>query len=176
MTKDEYQRSIASISKEIQREISAEKIPCDIPTMDEPDKTDWQFRICASGALNGTDVSSIRALDGVQALKDSEVHYYRPMTSHYKWLRAIVIFAKRVIRKLVRFIGEPMVAEINQNRVYTVVTLESMQAEIVDLDLRMKELGELKQQCHELQKQMAELKRENEKLRKKLLGDSRIKI
>ena len=173
MLKDDYKKTIASISAEIQQEIASENIPCDIPVMDEPDKVNWQFKVMP---LDIAGASSVRSQDGIEALKNSEVHYYRPMTSYYRSIQAVVIFAKRVIRKLVRFIGEPMVEEINQNRVYTVATLESMQAEIVDLDHRLEKMQELNKQCNELRGQIEDLRKENKQLRKKLNGAGRIKV
>ncbi len=172
MLKDDYHKTIALISAEIQKEITSENIHCDIPLMDEPDKINWQFKI---RPLDIEDASSIRSQDEIQILKNSEVHYYRPMTSYFRFVQPIVIFVKRVIRKLVRFIGEPMVLEINQNRLYAVAAMESMQTEIIDLDQRMEKFQDLIKQYNDLYGQIENLRKENMYLRKRLLGANGIK-
>lgn len=46
-------------------------------------------------------------------LKSQEIHFYRELSSYHSSIAKPVIFIKRIIRKLVRFLLEPVVGEIN---------------------------------------------------------------
>ena len=47
-------------------------------------------------------------------LRNTEINYYRKLHSSNKIFAPLVIFVKRILRKLFKFIGVPMVDEINE--------------------------------------------------------------
>ena len=90
----------------------------------------------------------------MEALRTMEVHYYRELTSYYKPIGGIVIFLKRVIRKLARFIGEPMADELNEYHRRIVAAFE--------------EQLEVNQLVYELRDRVDRLTEENRLLRSEL--------
>lgn len=55
-----------------------------------------------------------------------QIHYYRPIYSCRKWIGDWIIFGKKVARKLLRFLIEPMVEEQNKFNSATVRTLNDI--------------------------------------------------
>lgn len=87
----------------------------------------------------------------IAVLSQSQVHFYRDLASYHKSIAKPVIFFKRLIRKAVRFLIEPIVDEINQERAVTVSALsilhQSMLQQETSVPIAMlKELEQLKQE------------------------------
>lgn len=127
-----YSDYIAKIAREIDAELKNEPSTYEIPEFPDPP---LGFSAETSGIavpqhLNGVgnDMTHLQLSMGhVQCLKNGQVLLYRDLTSYHKSLQKIVIFCKRVIRKLVRFVLEPIVAEVNQNRMVTAAAIEELQ-------------------------------------------------
>lgn len=93
----------------------------------------------------------------VQKLRNSEIHFYRELNSYYAPIRAMVVFVKRVIRKLVRFIVEPIVEECNQNRIYTADAFDTIQAYLFDQE-HLSSYGEIvEEELYNLQSKIVRL-------------------
>lgn len=65
-----------------------------------------------------------------QDLRDAntlcQIHYYRPIYSCRKWIGGCIVFGKKVARKLLKFLIEPIVEEQNQFNAATVRTLNDI--------------------------------------------------
>ena len=72
-------------------------------------------------------------------LKKKEIHYYRELTSKRKAFAPIVIFIKRVIRKMFSFIGMPLVSEINEYHRYLA---DILQKDISAIHLRLEAMSQ----------------------------------
>lgn len=55
-----------------------------------------------------------------------QIHYYRPIYSCRKWIGSGIVFGKKVARKLLKFLIEPVVEEQNQFNSATVRTLNDI--------------------------------------------------
>ncbi len=60
----------------------------------------------------------------LETLKKREIHYDRDLKTHHKAMTLVVIFIKRVIRKLGRFLIEPIVGEINNYHLHVIRALD----------------------------------------------------
>lgn len=69
----------------------------------------------------------------IDAIRASQIRYYRDLTSYRPQFKGIVIFVKRVIRKLVRFIGEPMAGDAMYTKMMTENALDTVYEELVAL-------------------------------------------
>lgn len=56
----------------------------------------------------------------------SQTHYYRPIYSCRKWIGGFIVFGKKVARKLLKFLIEPVVEEQNQFNSAVVRTLNDI--------------------------------------------------
>lgn len=124
----DYSEYIAQIGLEIEAE---EDTTEDIPQFPDPPINFPDMRAKPDKAppvpVNHGTVHLEGLVDGVRLLESQQVLFYREITSYHKRIEKIVIFFKRVIRKLVRFLLEPMAAEIEQNRQTTVRALRETQ-------------------------------------------------
>ena len=50
----------------------------------------------------------------IELLKQTKISYYRESTSHNKIFSLVIIFGKRIIRKLLKFIIQPLIDDINE--------------------------------------------------------------
>lgn len=106
---------VQKIMEEIKAEIAAKGLANDIPAFE-----DTVSLGCGSNA--SVDLSALKR--ELAYLRQHEVHYYRDITSYHPWLTPIVRFVKRVIRKLCKFLGEPMVEEVNEYHRHVAKTIE----------------------------------------------------
>lgn len=90
-------RNTASIKmiQNIKQQVCEQREKCDVP------------------ALGDNVAASFKG--ELEHLKCDQIHYDRELKSKSKSLRKIVIFIKRIIRKLNRFLLEPIVGEINNH-------------------------------------------------------------
>lgn len=95
---------IESIIKEIKDEIRKGNIINDIPSFDD---------IISGTSALGKKYQLSYMKKELEGLEFYEVRYYRALTSYNKKFAKPVVFIKRVIRKLLRFLCEPIVNEIN---------------------------------------------------------------
>ena len=106
---------VQRIMEEIKAEIAAKGLANDIPAFEDT--------LSPSDGFNASvDLSALKR--ELEYLRRHEVHYYRDITSYHPWLTPIVRFVKRVIRKLCKFLGEPMVDEINDYHKHITSALE----------------------------------------------------
>lgn len=94
---------VKKIMEEIKAEIREKGLINDIP----------QFSAVSMLSNYGSNYDS-RLQKEIKYLSSKRINYDRELTSHKSTFKRIVIFTKRVIRKLFRFIGAPMVDEINE--------------------------------------------------------------
>lgn len=149
-----YSDYIAKIAQEIDAEVRNSEPSDEIPAFPEPQ---IRFPADTSGmevhVLDGVgnDLSHLNAsVAHTQSLKNGEVLLVHELTSYYKCVRTIVIICKRVIRKMVRFVIEPIVMEINQNRMTTVAALDELQRHMMgNVDALNAAIGEINALKHE---------------------------
>ncbi len=75
---------------------------------------------------------------------DPQIHYFFPLTSHFKGISKVVVFFKRAIRKSLRFLLVPIVDEqsmFNQNMADEINRLNQViayqESRITDLESRL---------------------------------------
>lgn len=112
---------------EIKEEIAAKGLENNIPSFED-------VIFGKPVATNSLNLYAIKK--EIDNLRNNEVHYYRELTSSRKTLSPIIIFIKRVIRKLCRFLGEPTVKEINEYHHYVIKTLEQIISALEQLDFK----------------------------------------
>lgn len=106
---------VQKIMEEIKAEIAAKGLVNDIPAFEDTISL-------GDGPNASVDLSALKR--ELEYLRRHEVHYYRDITSYHPWLTPIVRFIKRVIRKLCKFLGEPMVEEVNEYHRHVAKTIE----------------------------------------------------
>lgn len=113
---------VEEITQELKDEIYTDGLVCDIPVF----APFAQERI-----LEGTTGERKKHLEQckycAELLEATPVNYKREVSSYHPSLGVIVKPVKRVIRKMVRFLLEPMVEEINTGRHMTTVALLELQ-------------------------------------------------
>lgn len=62
----------------------------------------------------------------VRQLKDRRIPYERKLVSHCKYTQALVFFVKRIIRKVLYFLIQPIVDDINDNQLLIAFALEDI--------------------------------------------------
>ena len=83
--------------------------------------------------------------DNLKLLKNTKIQYCPDINSHNKTFAPFIIFIKRVLRKLLKFIGASLVEDINKYHALLVSEIEALHSEIDNLNLKCKELhGSLK--------------------------------
>lgn len=107
---------VKKITEEIKEDLVAKGVKNDIPSFEE---------LFSRGSAAFPRTNSAALARELEYLKKHEIHYYRDITSFHKGIAPIVIFVKRVIRKLCRFLGEPMADEINEYHRHVVRALET---------------------------------------------------
>ena len=153
---------IGQITQELQKEIAQEAASAEFLEFPES-----PLRYTEQSTETRQTVDCAEALQEsvmyTQLLKNDPVLFYRNLTSYYACLRHVVIFCKRVIRKLVRFVMEPMVEEINRDRMFTVLALEDIQQHLlsqdVDVDAKQYLLTKIEQVSRENQRLSGRIKR-----------------
>lgn len=109
---------VEEITEEIKEEIHAEGLVCDIPAF-----APFAQERLLEGSAEGRKRHLKQGEYCAELLETTPVNYRREVSSYYRPLGVVVKPAKRVIRKLVRFLLEPMTEEINTNRNMTAVAL-----------------------------------------------------
>ena len=107
---------VQKITEEIKEDLASKGVKNDIPSFDE---------LFSYGSTAFPRVNSAALARELEYLKRNEIHYYRDITSFHRSIAPVVIFVKRVIRKLCKFLGEPMVDEINEYHRHVVRALET---------------------------------------------------
>lgn len=105
------------------------------------------------------DISQLKRK--IDAIRNTEIHYYRDLTSYNPRFTAIVIFVKRVIRKLVRFIGEPMANEAMVVKYHTEDALDTIYDELVHLQRQSRRYDEM---LSEYERKLTQLQQKNAEL------------
>ncbi len=89
------------------------------------------------------DVSNFASIrSDIMWIKVHPVSYYREITSYNKHLYPFVKFAKRVIRKLCKFIIEPAINDINTNSSRCMAALEKLTKEVEKIYLARESTSE----------------------------------
>lgn len=118
----ERNHEVDEITLNLKNQIRLKGLVCDVP----------EFAPLKNGAVSDTLAEA-----GQQHLEESAycthllettpVEYRREITSHFSVLLFLVAPIKKLIRKLMRFLLEPMVQEINSNRQMTATALFELQ-------------------------------------------------
>jgi len=157
---------VEKITQELKLEIERDGLKADIPNFPEP-----PMNFSMGQLWNGTAANTLLGENGpehlrqsvmhTQLLKSQQVLFYRSLTSYYKCVEWIVIFCKRVIRKLARFLMEPMVEEINKNRMAAAAALDELQQYV-------SEQADCESMIPRLLAEMESVRRENRALRRRV--------
>lgn len=78
----------------------------------------------------------------ISYLKGQKINFYHEITSFHKTLKPITIFVKRCIRKLCKFIGVPIVDEINDYHTHTVRMMECATNVLSEYSLTKTSIGQ----------------------------------
>lgn len=73
-------------------------------------------------------MAKIKAL--ITLLENTQVHYFRDLSSYHHSYRKVVIFVKRLIRKMIRFMIEPIVEENNRIHQTTIEALKEISEQL----------------------------------------------
>jgi len=125
---------IKQITQELEQEIMREAAKADI--LEFPDSPQRYVEPLTESPSSGDCTEALQqSIMYTQMLKETPVLFYRGLTSYYACVRHVVIFCKRIIRKLAHFIMEPLVEEINRNRMFTALALEGIEQQLTSQDV-----------------------------------------
>jgi len=126
-----------NIVEEVRKIIEKEKLKNDIPHME-------QMVIINDVLFIEDEAFSIQKIKyEIELLKTrTTIPYYRDLVNHKKLLKHINVFLKRLIRKLLKFLVEPIVQEQSDLNKNIIKILDVYQNELVKKDKEIKELQE----------------------------------
>lgn len=161
-----YADYIAQIGQEIEQEIKRKHLTVDIPEF--PGVHSRLAEAFPGEVLKFPSTGNLQqSVFYTQKLKEHPVLFYRDLTSYYKGVWRIVVFGKRVIRKLLRFLLEPLTKEVNENRVAAACALEEINQHLITrLDYEhfaLEELKALKRENLLLQERLERLEAQTKK-------------
>lgn len=118
----ERNHEVDEITANLKSQIQLKELVCDVP----------EFAPFKNGAVSDTLAEADRqhleeSTYCTHLLEMASVEYRREITSHFSVLYFLVAPIKKLIRKLMRFLLEPMVQEINSNRQMTATALFELQ-------------------------------------------------
>ncbi len=111
---NEITSDVNKITGELKAEITAKDDLETIPSFEQV--------IFGDPASTAAELASLRR--EINSLREREIHFFREIDSHHKVLTPAIIFIKRVIRKLGRFMIEPIVNEINNYHIHVIRALD----------------------------------------------------
>lgn len=111
---NEITSDVNKITGEMKAEIAAKDDLETIPSFGQV--------IFGDPASAAAELASLRR--EIDSLREREIHFFREIDSRHKALTPVVVFIKRVIRKLDRFMIEPIVSEINNYHIHVIRALD----------------------------------------------------
>lgn len=115
--------AVEEITAELKNQIRLEGLSCDVREFAPFSQDNIPESLTEEGRRHLQESEYCAGL-----LETTPVVYRREVRSHFRFLSFIVKPIKKLIRKLVRFLLEPMVEEINANRLMTATALSELQA------------------------------------------------
>ena len=126
----------ANIVEEARREVEREQLINDIPHMEQ---IVYMFTIDASSVEMSNYMQRILAeLNYLNT--HSEIAYYRPIHSHRKVIGSLILFIRRIIRRLNRFLVETIVTDQSEFNSHLASALGLVLQELARKDEQIKEL------------------------------------
>ena len=158
---NEYNSHIEAITEALKREMKEQGVQVTIPEMSMPFTT---VPGPASASIASNNAYIQQSIVNTQCLKENRVLFYHELSSQIRPVRGLVILIKRIIRKLVRFLLEPILEEENQNRIYTVEAMEALQQFLVYQERRNLVMEEMVKDISALQEENSQLRKRVESL------------
>lgn len=145
-------------------------ISADISEYDnDPSLVSFQDFWADKYSANDTDFRSISFLSDVSMLQaHNQVTYYKELSSYRKGISSIVLFVKKVIRKLVAFLFLPVIAEQNEINLSFMRIAQHLRKYINSRSLADETEQSLRDEIQQQREQIESLNRQIELLSKKI--------
>ena len=137
MSNESAELDIEMIMSEIRKDISAKQLKNDIPHYEQVIQTQPTVNLCSDSNQD----QLLKIEDELAYLKAYPfVAAYRPLKSNRGILGPVIILYKKIMRKLLKFYFEPIIADQNEYNSHVSYTLELMNQRLVEKDRIINEL------------------------------------